>query len=118
MNGEPHEVLVQVVPVEESREIGWGSSVAEQLGTRLEDIRNAIAAGAGAVAGSLGNLPSAQGWSLEEVSASFGVMLTAQAGVILSKATAGATFEVKVLFKRTGGEDPHDNRAHPGKREG
>jgi hypothetical protein len=93
-------VLVQVVPVQAGREIGWGTSVAQQLGERLEDIRRAIADGAKAVADSLGGLPGAPGWQLGEVSASFGVTLTAEAGVILSKASAGATFEVTVLYRR------------------
>lgn len=93
-------VLVQVVPVDEGREIGWGSSTAELLQNRLEDIRSAISEGAKAVADSLEGLPGAKGWQLGEVSAKFGVTLTAEAGVILSRASAGATFEVTVLFKR------------------
>ena len=93
-------VLVQVVPIDEGREIGWGANVAEQLQNRLEDIRLAIAEGAKAVADSLEGLPGAKGWQLGEVSAKFGVTLTAQVGVILSNASAGATFEVTVLFKR------------------
>jgi len=92
-------VLVQVVPVDEGREIGWGESTAEQLRNRLEDIRLAVKEGAKAVADSLEGLPGAKGWRLEEVSAKFGVTLTAQTGVILSSASAGATFEVTVLFK-------------------
>ena len=95
------QVLVQVVDVRAGREIGWGTSLAEELGKRLDDIRVAIAAGAKTVAGSLVGLPSAQGWQLEEVSASFGVTLTAEAGALLSKASAGATFEVQVTFHRT-----------------
>ncbi len=93
-------VLVQVVPVDEGREIGWGESTTEQLRNRLEDIRLAVKEGAKAVADSLEGLPGAKGWRLGEVSAKFGVTLTAQAGVILSSASAGATFEVTVLFKR------------------
>lgn len=92
-------VFVQVVPVDEGREIGWGANVAERLQNRLEDIRLAIADGTKAVADSLDGLPGAKGWQLGEVSAKFGVTLTAQAGVILSNASAGATFEVTVLFK-------------------
>jgi hypothetical protein len=92
-------VLVQVVEVEGRREIGWGANLAEQLAGRLEDVRTAIAAGAKAVAGSLEGLPAAHGWQLGEVSASFGVTLTAEAGVILSKASAGATFEVTVTYQ-------------------
>ena len=34
------------------------------------------------------------------MSASFGITLTAEAGVIVSKASAGATFEVSVTFTR------------------
>jgi hypothetical protein len=94
-------VLVQVVSVKPTREIGWGAGVAQRLEDRIEDIRRAIAAEAKAVADSLGGLPAAQGWHLGEVSASFGVTLTAEAGVILSKASAEATFEVTVLYKRS-----------------
>jgi len=93
-------VFVQVVSVDEGREIGWGESTAEQLRNRLEDIRLAVKEGVKAVAESLEGLPGAKGWQLGEVSAKFGVTLTAQAGVILSSASAGATFEVTVLFKR------------------
>ncbi len=93
-------VLVQVVPVGGRREIGWGSSTAEALRNRLEDIHSAIAEGAKAVADSLEGLPGAEGWQLGEVSAKFGVTLTASAGVILSTASAGATFEVTVLYQR------------------
>ncbi len=93
-------VLVQVVPVGGRREISWGSSTAEALRNRLEDIRSAIAEGAKAVADSLEGLPSAEDWQLGEVSAKFGVTLTASAGVILSAASAAATFEVTILYKR------------------
>ena len=99
-NSEEKKVLVQVVSVDEGREIGWGDSTTEQLLNRLEDIRSAISVGAKAVADSLEGLPGAKGWQLGEVSAKFGVTLTAEAGVILSKASAGATFEVTVLYKR------------------
>lgn len=98
--GQPEKVLVQVVPVEASGEISWGSGVTEELERRLDDIRSAIAAGARAVAASLGGLPATEGWLLGEVEVSFAITLTAEAGVILSKASAGATFEVKVLYKR------------------
>ncbi len=54
-------VLVQVVPVDERREIGWGDSTTEQLRNRLEDILHAIAQGAKSVADSLEGLPGAKG---------------------------------------------------------
>jgi hypothetical protein len=93
-------VLVQVVDVKGGRQIGWRDNLAEQLGDRSEDIRRAIAVGSRAVADSLPGLPGAQGWRMGEVSASFGVTLTAEAGAILSKASAGATFEVTVTYQR------------------
>jgi hypothetical protein len=94
-------VLVQVVPdAAAGREIGWGSSVAEQLEGRIDDIRRAIHSGATAVAGSLVSLPDAAQWEIGEVSASFGITLTAEAGVLLSKASAGATFEVAITYRR------------------
>jgi hypothetical protein len=52
------------------------------------------------VAKSLQSLAAPEGWRLGEVSASFGITLTAEAGVIVSKASAGATFEVSVTFTR------------------
>jgi hypothetical protein len=93
--------LVQVVPVEADREIGWGSNLAAALEDRLADVREAVVSGARAVADSLPGLPAAEGWRLGEVSGSFGICLTAEGGVILTKASAAATFEVTVTFQRT-----------------
>jgi hypothetical protein len=93
-------VLVAVVDVRSEGEIGWGSGVAQQLQDRLDDVRQAIVSGSQAVAGSLPALPSAADWSLSKVSASFGITLAAEAGVILSKASAEATFEVAIEFTR------------------
>ena len=103
MESAQHEqVLVQVLPrAEAGREIGFGSTFAEQLDRRLDDIRAAIAAGARTIAGSLDGLPRAQDWRLSEVSASFGITLTAEAGVLVTKTSAGATFEVSVTYSRS-----------------
>jgi hypothetical protein len=96
------QVWVQVVDVNMAadREITFGKNLAEGLENRQDDIRDAIEAGSETVAKSLGSLPSPDGWRLGEVSASFGITLTAEAGVIVSKASAGATFEVSVTFTR------------------
>ena len=98
--GSAGEVLVQVVPVDGGREIGWGSNRVAVFRDRLADVREAVVSGAQAVADSLGGLPSAEGWRLHEVSGSFGISLTAEGGVILTKATAGTTFEIIVTFQR------------------
>jgi Trypsin-co-occurring domain 1 len=94
------QVWVQTVEVNAHREIGWGSNLAQKLQERTGDIRTAIVAGSAAVAGSLDSVEPRQGWALKEVSASFGVTLAAEAGVILSRASAEATFIVTVTFDR------------------
>jgi hypothetical protein len=94
------EVLVQVLPVDGDREIGWGSSRVAVFRDRLADVREAVVSGAQAIADSLGELPSAEGWRLHEVAGSFGISLTAEGGVILTKAAVGTTFEISVTFQR------------------
>jgi len=74
--------------------------VAEQLRDRIADIRDAIVTGAQTIAASLRELDATPGWTLDEVSASFGITLAAVAGVILSKASASAAFDVTVKFQR------------------
>ena len=92
-------VMVQVVELRAGREITYASTLAEQVRDRIDDIRDAIVTGARAVASSLPELAPPSDWSLEEVEASFGLTLTAEAGVILSKASASAAFDVKVKFR-------------------
>jgi hypothetical protein len=93
-------VLIQVVDVQEGREIAWGGNAATRLSARLDDIRRAVTAGTRAVAAGLTDLPATEHWQINEVSATFGMTLTAEAGVLLSKAGAEATFEVTVTFQR------------------
>lgn len=90
-------VLVQVVD-ETGREIGWGKDDAERLDARLDDIRRGVASAAGAMSASITGLPQTPAWTLTEVSASFGLTLTAEGGVIVSKVPAGATFEVTLTY--------------------
>jgi hypothetical protein len=96
-------VWVQVIDVDVAadREITFGRNLAEGVSDRAADIRAAIEAGSETVAKSLELLDSPEGWRLGEVSASFGITLTAEAGVIVSKASAAATFEVSVKFTKT-----------------
>jgi hypothetical protein len=93
-------VLVQVLPVDSGREIGWASNRVAVFQDRLADVREAMVSGAQAVADSLGGLPSAQGWLLHEVAASFGISLTAEGGAILTKAAVGTTLDITVTFQR------------------
>jgi Trypsin-co-occurring domain 1 len=101
-NPVPESVWVQVVELDADRQIAF-SSAAEHLRERTGDIKAAIVAGSSAVAESVDSLESPRGWELDEVSASFGVALTAEAGVILTKVSGQTTFEVSVTFRRNGG---------------
>lgn len=101
MDKENTAVQIQVVEVIMGRKINWDSSLSEPLEDRLDDVQNAIAAGCQAVSRSLDNLPDAEGWTLGEVSASFGITLGAKTGVILSKTSDSSTFEVTVKYQQT-----------------
>jgi hypothetical protein len=94
------EIWVPVVDVSSGREIGWSSNIAETLNKRHSEIQEAIATGTELVASSLSKLPSPDYWRVEEVEGTFGITLAAEAGVILSKASAEAALEVKVTFAR------------------
>ena len=96
----PDDIWVQVVELEPGRQIGWGANVAQHLHERIGDVKAAVISGSSAVADSIGGLTSPEGWELGEVTASFGVALTAEAGAILTKAAGEATFEVSVTFRR------------------
>lgn len=98
---EPHgEVLVQVV-AEDGREIGWRQNRAERLEARAKDIRAGVETAARMVTDSITTLPEPEAWTLCEVTASFGITLTAEAGVLISKVAAGATFEVSFTYRPT-----------------
>lgn len=97
---ESRPVFVQVVRVDTGREIGWSEGLADRLRNRLADVHEAIKDGSAAVAGGLGQLARPDGWQLEEVTATFGIALAAEAGVILSKASGEATFEISVTYRR------------------
>jgi NTP-dependent ternary system trypsin peptidase co-occuring protein len=98
------QVLVQVVSVQRTGEIGWARSSAQRLADRLDDIRKAIADGASAVATSLPGLPTASGWGVNEATVTFGVTLTGETGVLIGKAGAAATFEVSVTWRKADAE--------------
>ena len=52
------------------------------------------------MASSLISLPTAETSQVKEVLASFGITLAAEAGVLLSKASTEAAFDVSVTFQR------------------
>ena len=97
-------VVVQVVEVAGGREISWGDGAVERLRDRLSDVQAAVVAGVRAVAATV--TPDLSGWEVAELQAKFGVTLTAEAGVVVSRATTGATFEVTVTLRRAAATAP------------
>ncbi|MEU8663820.1 CU044_2847 family protein [Actinoplanes philippinensis] len=96
----PGSVVVQVVDVADGREISWNNGLVERLKDRAADVRSAIVAGAQAINADVNELPTADGWRIKELSATFGITLSAEAGVVLSRASAESTFEVTVTIER------------------
>jgi hypothetical protein len=97
----PPRIYVPVVEISDGgREIGWNSNVSEMLLARVDDIRDAIRAGAASISTGLADLPVVADWHVDQVEASFGITLAAEAGVILSKGSAEATFDVTITFAR------------------
>lgn len=94
-------VVVQAVHVASGREISWSDTLVQRLEDRVDDIREAIVAGAQAVAADAERMTLTNGWQVDEISATFGVTLTADARVLVSRAGAEATFEVTVTLRRS-----------------
>jgi hypothetical protein len=92
--------LVKVVELRSGREIAWGDGLTERLGKRVDDVRQAVSESVQVISAGLGELPATGEWRADEVSATFGIALVAEAGVVLSRASAEATFEVTVTFRR------------------
>jgi hypothetical protein len=93
------EVLVQVVDLNEGRQIGWGSNAAEALGHRARDLQRGISAGVGVVRAALADIGPVDSWSEREVSATFSVTLAAESGVVLARASTEASLEVTVTYR-------------------
>ncbi|UIX33242.1 CU044_2847 family protein [Streptomyces sp. GQFP] len=99
--GDGPTVLVQVASLDGNRQIRSNTALPEALSGRVDDIRAAMRVGGESVLAGADALPADEKWRLSELSAKFGITLTAEAGVIVSKATAGCTFEVTLTFQRT-----------------
>lgn len=92
--------LVKVIDLADGREIAWGGGMTERLKGRVDEVRQAVAEGVAAIASGLAALPKVEGWQAQEVSASFGIGIVAETGIVLTKASGEATFEVSVTYRR------------------
>ncbi|MEU1238670.1 CU044_2847 family protein [Micromonospora aurantiaca] len=97
------EIHVQVVPKDGTRGDLAGGRLIENLKDRIDELGDSIIE----VSGSLQNrLAAAErensdaGWRLSEAQITFSLDLEAEAGVIISRTSASASFEVSLSWSR------------------
>ncbi|WP_369275659.1 CU044_2847 family protein [Streptomyces sp. R11] len=96
-------VRVETVEVDArgSRQIGSRARLSAPLIERSCEVQEAIVQAAGIAQDSLSQTPERDGWSVTSMQVVFGLTLAAEAGVILSKASAEASFEVTLTVERS-----------------
>jgi hypothetical protein len=97
-------VRVEVVELDDlgNREISEGSRLTAQLAERSTEVQEAIREASGIAQDSLESLPDRSGWRVSGLQITFGLTLAVEAGVIISKASGEASFEVTLSIERTG----------------
>ena len=97
--------LVRVETVEldsqGSRQIRARNRGTASLQERSAELEEAIVSASGIAQSSLARLQERNGWCVSSLEVTFGVTLAAEAGVILSKASAEASFEIVITVERT-----------------
>ncbi|RRR85687.1 CU044_2847 family protein [Streptomyces sp. RP5T] len=83
-----------------SRQIATRTRSTSALGDRAAEVEEAIAQASGIAQRSLAQLDEHSGWQVTCMEVAFGLTLAAEAGVILSKASAEASFEVTLTIER------------------
>jgi NTP-dependent ternary system trypsin peptidase co-occuring protein len=99
--GEPS-VRVEVIPIDPGgyRQIAPDRLATELLRSRADDIKAAIQEATAIICGGIDGATPKEGWQLTGLEATFGLTLTAESGVIVAKASAEASFEVKLILER------------------
>jgi hypothetical protein len=83
-----------------SRQISSKYKSTALLQERREEIQEGIRAAVDLVRDSLSEDKAKDGWRVSSVEATFGITLSAEAGVILTRASAEASFEVTLTVER------------------
>ncbi|MFD4413503.1 CU044_2847 family protein [Streptomyces sp. NPDC058476] len=86
-----------------ARQIGNRARQSASLADRSDELREAIQQASTIAQDSLAEVPERHGWSVTGMEVTFGITLAAEAGVILSKASAEASFEVTLTVERATG---------------
>ena len=83
-----------------ARQIGPRTRRSAPLADRADELQSAIVQASAIAQNSLAQVPQHNGWSVSGMEVTFGITLAAEAGVILSKASAEASFEVTLTVER------------------
>ncbi|MFI0718446.1 CU044_2847 family protein [Streptomyces sp. NPDC021224] len=102
------EVRVETVALDAGggRQIVARTRTSAVLGDRAAEVEDAIVQASSIAQQSLAQVPERDGWQVASMEVTFGLTLAAEAGVILSKASAEASFEVKLTVERTPSRTP------------
>jgi Trypsin-co-occurring domain 1 len=95
-------VLVETVELSSSgtRQIGVRSRTSALLQDRRADIEAAVSEASAIVQDSAAKVEDKGDWRIGSIEARFGLTLAAEAGVILSRASAEASFEITITIER------------------
>lgn len=96
------DVRVETVAVDAAggRQISSRTRSSSALGERAAELEEAIVQASAIAQQSLSQVPRRDGWQVASMEVTFGLTLAAEAGVILSKASAEASFEVTLTVER------------------
>ena len=96
-------VRVELIRLDDrgNRQINEKSRLTGQLAARGADIQEAIREASAIAQESLQNLPERSGWGVSGLEVTFGLTLAVETGVIISKASGEASFEVTLSIERT-----------------
>jgi hypothetical protein len=96
-------VQVETVRFEQSdsRQIRAKTRTAELLKDRRDDIEAAVCEASTIIQDSVAKVQDKNGWRVKSLEAKFGITLSAEAGVILSRVSAEASFEVTVTIEHS-----------------
>lgn len=84
-----------------SRQIGPRQRATELLSERRSDIESAVSKACAIVQDSAAKLDDRPDWRVGTLEAKFGLTLSAEADVVVSKASAEASFEATVTIERS-----------------
>lgn len=97
-------VRVEMVELDASanRQIRGRTRATAELGARREEVKAAIVQASEIAQEAVKSLVEPPGWKISSLELAFGLTLAAEASVIVSKASAEASFEVTLTVERAG----------------